>query len=238
MVSHADTVVTQRLPHGEAAVRWPADRDAMTSFKVAVTASAVILLMAGCGGSAPTSPTAAANSAPEASASASPAPAEQSPTPASNAPDGLLQAIKANGYADHDQLVFEFGGKKVSVRRIEFVSEVREDPSDRLVKLVGTSFLTVVFDGTLDTAPRESDPGKAQKYAGPTTIAPGLPVLKEVAVAGDFEFVLSFGVGMGTRACVTAKTHSAPARLVLDFWPDSARQPADAGCSGTIKVQR
>jgi hypothetical protein len=63
-------------------------------------------------------------------------------------------------------------------------------------------------------------------------------VLKEVAAAGDFEFVLSFGVGMARPACVTATTRSAPARLVLGFWHDSARKPAGATCTGTVKVQR
>jgi hypothetical protein len=207
----------------------------MTSFKMAVTATAAILFVTGCGVPAPV-PEPGAPTSP----SSPPASAVRSPTPgtASDAPDGLLQAIKTTGYADHDQLVFEFGGTQISVRRIEFVSEVREDPSDRPVVLAGTSFLAVVFDGTLDTSARVSDPSKAQKYTGPKRITPGMRVLKEVAATGDFEFVLSFGVGMGRAVCVSAKAHTAPARLVLDFWYDSTRKPADAGCAGLVKVQR
>ncbi|WP_203906406.1 AMIN-like domain-containing (lipo)protein [Rhizocola hellebori] len=213
----------------------------MTTLKSTLAACAAILLLAGCGAPA-SKPQAdpqqsAAPTAPS-SAAQSPAPASVLPLPTSDAPQGLLQAVQATAFADHDQLVFAFGGTKASVRRIEFVSEVREDPSDRPVSLAGNSFLVVVFDGTLDTAGREPDPGKARKYTGPTRITPGLPVLKEVAAAGDFEFVLSFGVGMGRPACVTAKTQTGPARLVLDLWHDRAHQPADAACSGTVKVQR
>ncbi len=203
----------------------------MTLFKIALAAGAAILFTAGCG-----KPAALSDSQASTSPVTSPATVQQSPRPSSTAPNGLLQAISATGFPDHDQLVFELGGPKVSPRRIEFVGEVREDPSYKLVPLAGTAFLEVVFNGTLDTAPRESDPGKAQRYEGPKRVAPGLPVLKEVAVSGDFEFVLSFGVGLSRPACVTVKTATGPARLILDVWHDRAHQPADATCKGVVKV--
>jgi hypothetical protein len=203
----------------------------MTLLKIALAAGAAILFTAGCAKPAPQpqASTASATSPP-------PATAQQSPRTSATAPDGLLQAIITTGFADHDQLVFEFGGTRVSPRRIEFVKEVREDPTDKPVPLAGTAFLEVVFDGTLDTAAREADPGKSQRYEGPKRLAPGLPVIKEVAVSGDFEFVLSFGVGLSRPACVTAKTGTGPARLVIDIWHDRAKQPADAVCTGTVKA--
>src|SRR5215218_3449408 len=197
----------------------------MTKFKNALATCTAILLAAGCGGPSPSQTAASATTGP--SPATSPAAAQTSPPPSAG-PPFLLQAIDATGKADHDELVFTFGGKDASVRRIEFVGEVRADPSDRPVPLVGTSFLEVVFDGTLDTAPRESDPAQARKYTGPTRITVSLPVLKEVAVSGDFEFVLSFGVGLGKAACITAKTQAGPARLVLQIWHDRAYQPAGA----------
>jgi len=203
----------------------------MTFFKISLAAGAAILFAAGCG-----KPASLSDSQTSTSPVTSPATTQQSPRPSATAPNGLLQAINTTGFADHDQLVFEFGGTKASPRRIEFVGEVREDPSYKLVPLAGTAFLEVVFDGTLDTAPRESDPGEAQRYEGPKRVAPGLPVIKEVAVSGDFEFVLSFGVGLSRPACVTAKTSSGPARLVIDVWHDRAHQPADATCTGKVKA--
>jgi hypothetical protein len=75
-----------------------------------------------------------------------------------------------------------------------------------------------VFDGaTLDTALWESDPAKARRYTGPQRFTPDLPVLKEVAVAGDFEAVLRFGIGLSGQAATKIEELSSPARLVIDF---------------------
>jgi hypothetical protein len=146
---------------------------------------------------------------------ANPQPTTSSPSP----PGGLLQAIRTGRHSDHDRLVFEFGGSNAPEHRLRYVDQVREDPSDRPVTLQGTAFLQVVFDGaTLDTSASESDPSKAQRYHGPVRLTPGLPLVKDVAVAGDFERVLSFGVGLARPAGLRVQTLTAPARVVIDFW--------------------
>ena len=100
------------------------------------------------------------------------------------------------------------------------------DPSDRVLPLRGTAFLHVALEpATLDTTAREADPADARRYAGPTRVTPGLPLLKEVAVAGDFEGVLSFGVGLARPAGLRVQTLTAPARVVIDFWYHPSRQP-------------
>src|SRR5262249_31038083 len=80
--------------------------------------------------------------------------------------------------------------------------------------------------GRLDTAPVEPDPAKARRYTGPTRLAPGYPLLKELAGAGDFEAVLSFGLGLASVAGLSTSTSGAT--LTLDLWrtaPDTMLWP-------------
>ena len=65
----------------------------------------------------------------------------------------------------------------------------------------GDAFLSAVMPGgTLDTTPQVTDPTNARSYAGPRRIRPNLDVVEEIAAAGDFEGVLTFGVGIDERA--------------------------------------
>jgi hypothetical protein len=48
------------------------------------------------------------------------------------------------------------------------------------------------------------------------TITPRLPMLRQLKPAGDFEAVLSFGVGLASRSGYRAFTLTGPARLVID----------------------
>jgi len=139
----------------------------------------------------------------------------QAPEPA---PAGLLVEMRAASHPGYDRLVLEFGGEKAPPHQMRFVDEVRQDPSDMLVPLRGTRFLLIVFDGaTLDTTRWEMDAGKSRRYTGPDRISPDLALLKQVAIAGDFEAVLSFGVGLSRDVKLDVQVLSAPARLVIDF---------------------
>jgi len=146
------------------------------------------------------------------------APASAPAPPKDPAPAGLFVEMRAASHPGYDRLVFEFGGDKPPSHRIEPVDEVRHDPTDKLIPLQGKRFVRVVFDGAvLDTAQWESDPAKSRRYTGPDRITPGLPLVKEVAIAGSFEAVLSFGVGLSGQAEMKVEVLSSPARLVIDF---------------------
>jgi hypothetical protein len=181
---------------------------------------ALAILTAGAGCAAAPSTPSGSDSAPP-PAVASPLPSQVDIAPASTsapAPAGLLVEMRAASHPGFERLVFEFGGEKPPPYRIQAVDEVRQDPTDKLISLRGKRFFVVVFDGgTLDTAPRESDPAKARRYTGPERITPDLPLLREVAIAGDFEAVLSFGVGLSGPARTDVQVLSSPARLVIDF---------------------
>jgi hypothetical protein len=113
-------------------------------------------------------------------------------------------------------VVFEFTGPPPAYQ-VTYVNEVREDPSDRPVALEGDAFLLVVMHGgTLDTTPQVTDPKQARSYAGPRRIRPDLDVVEEIAAAGDFEAVLSFGIGIDERAPFRVLRLSGPGRIVVD----------------------
>src|ERR1700674_1911006 len=62
----------------------------------------------------------------------------------------------------------------------------------------------------------------------PTDLKPGLPSVREVAQIGNFERVVSYGVGLGTPACFRVLELSGPTRLVIDV-----QTPADAPAATT-----
>jgi hypothetical protein len=159
---------------------------------------------------APTPPSSTSSNV-ESSVPAAPSPAREP------APAGLLVEMRAASHPGYDRLVFEFGGDKPPPHKTQVVSEVRHDPSDKLIPLQGKRFLYVVFDpARLDTTPVDG-PDKARRYTGPDRITPDLSLLKEVAIAGDFEAVLSFGVGLSGETTFEVQELTSPARLVIDF---------------------
>jgi hypothetical protein len=57
----------------------------------------------------------------------------------------------------------------------------------------------------------------------PSDLTPNLPEIREVAQIGNFERVVSYGVGLATPACFRVLELSGPTRLVIDV-----QTPADA----------
>jgi len=187
-------------------------------------------LPAGCAGTARptvagpatptiTTPTPTATSPTSAPAGATPPTATTTACRPDDGPGGILRALTVEHLADRDRVVFQFHGRgSIQAPRIAYVDKVTEDPSDRPVALLGQAFLTVVFhDARLDTAPIESDPDKVVRYDGPTRLTPGWPLLRELAVTGDFEAVLSFGLGLSHRAGIRTTAPRGAACLILDL---------------------
>ncbi len=144
---------------------------------------------------------------------------EASPSPTMVHAQGVLVAIRATHHSDHDSVEFEFGGAQPPDERHQYETEIRFDPSDQVVTLQGNAFLRVVFHGAaLDNLTYENDPAKQEKYQGPTRIAPQLQVVKELAVAGNFESVLSFGIGLDHQARVTVDRLNGPPRVTINLW--------------------
>jgi hypothetical protein len=195
------------------------------------TALAVVLGLAGCGNDQTAST--AQSATPPATSSApatAPSPAQSGASAAAAAPTGtgprsregmpspasLLTAIRTAHQPSYDRLVFDFAGPRPGYR-VEYVPSITEDPSDRPVALKGGAFLRVVFQGaTLDTAQQSAPGATARRYTGPKRLTPGLPAVKDIAAAGDFEAVLSFGIGVDHKAGFRVLELNGPSRIVID----------------------
>lgn len=131
-------------------------------------------------------------------------------------PASLLTVIRVTEQPGFERIVFEFDGLAPAYD-VSYVDQVHHDPSGAVVALEGDAFLLVRMPGaTLDTAFQESNPADARSYPGPQRIHPQLRQVKDVAVAGDFETVLSFGIGMDHRAPFRILRLADPSRIALD----------------------
>ena len=194
-----------------------------------------LLLLGGCGGNGgsgeanpladPATPVAGAPAArtpvPTAPPSLSAAPLAHpaaDPCDSDDGPPGVLAALSTSSLADRDRVVFQFHGHAAPDVTATYVGRITEDPSDRPVPLRGSAFLSVVFDGgRLDTAPIELDPSKVVRYDGPTRLTPRHPILQELAVSGDFEAVLSFGLGLSHHSIVRTTSPQGRGCVIIDL---------------------
>ncbi len=128
-------------------------------------------------------------------------------------PAAVLRSIRTSHSSSYDRVVFEFSGKLPGYR-VDYRSAITEDASDRPVPLAGHAFLNIAMQGaTLDNAFQ----GGHERYTGPTRITPSYGQLREIASSGDFEAVLSFGLGLDHRAGFRVLTLSQPSRIVVDI---------------------
>jgi hypothetical protein len=132
---------------------------------------------------------------------AAPAGAQSTPT---------LVDVRAGSHAGFDRVVFEFRGA-VPEHRIGYVDQLVEDGSGDPVSVAGAADLEVVFQGA--NAHREN----GSPTISPRRFSPGLPAVKEIAQLGDFEAVVSYGIGVDQRRPIEVSTLSGPSRLVIDI---------------------
>ena len=130
-------------------------------------------------------------------------------TPAGAQSTPTLVDVRAGGHAGFDRVVFEFQGD-VPQHRIDYVDQLVEDGSGNPVSVAGQADLEVVFQG----ANAHADDGSPT--VTPRRFSPGLAAVKEVAQIGDFEAVVSYGIGVDRRRPVEVSTLSGPSRLVVD----------------------
>jgi hypothetical protein len=102
-----------------------------------------------------------------------------------------------------DRIVFDFTGGVPSydLSRQESAAFVK-DPSGQPVTLAGNAGIKLVF--------RDAD---AQGIADQS---PNLPAVRQIVQLGNFERVLSYGIGLSSSQCVRVLELSNPSRLVVD----------------------
>lgn len=166
---------------------------------------------------------------------AAPAVAAASGPAAVASPVPTLTAVRAARHAGYDRLVFQFAGSLPARHVLSWVPQVVQDASGRPMAVRGRAFVRVVFD-----------PARAHNATGAPTYTrrlPGLadfPVLAAVVPAGDFENVVSFGLGLWQRTALHVFVLAAPPRLVIDARVPSAPPPrlgsVDAGRLVPLRV--
>lgn len=150
---------------------------------------------------------------------AEPAPTNTDPVtdPAGpTAPAAVLKNIRWADRGTYDRVVLDFSGS-FGGYTVQYVPELTEDPTGDPVPLAGGAVLAVVVQGaTRNNAFQTSDTTPLSTYGGPDKVVPGLASVKEVADAGDFEAVLTFGIGVDHTAGFKVFKLTGPDRLVID----------------------
>jgi hypothetical protein len=131
---------------------------------------------------------------------AAPADAQSVPT---------LVDVRAGRHPGFDRVVFQFRGA-VPQHRIRYVDQLVQDGSGNPVSVAGAADLEVVFHGA-NAHNQDGSPS-----VSPRRFSPGLPAVKEIAQVGDFEAVVSYGIGIDHRRSIKVSTLSGPSRLVID----------------------
>jgi hypothetical protein len=133
-------------------------------------------------------------------------PSQQPATP-------TLVAVRAAYHPEatpkYDRIVFEFSGP-VPFLRIEYVKQLIADGSGFPVPITGRAILSV------QCTPARAHSDKGQVTA-PKTMKLRLPIVKEIVSAGDFEAVVTYGIGLARKAETRILTMGSPSRIVIDF---------------------
>jgi hypothetical protein len=101
-----------------------------------------------------------------------------------------LVQVTAQHYSGHDTLIFQFRGGVPAKYSARYVPKVTADPSGLPVNVVGSALLRVTF------SPAAGHNANGVVTYGPARRTYAMPELIQVVKAGDFESVLSFGVGV------------------------------------------
>ena len=155
-------------------------------------------------------------------------PAPTNTAPVTGAGTGLstLVNVRTGRHDRYDRTVFDFTGGTPSYR-VEYgtlVHVARGDP----IPLAGPADLVVVFH---DAFAHNVETG-ATTYDTNRVLDPNLPTLRQIKFGGDFEGVVSAGLGLADRVGFRVFTLHNPERVVVDV----AHQPAQAFGTTTVWV--
>ena len=82
----------------------------------------------------------------------------------------------------------------------------------------GASGQQITLSGTAGVLVTVHSASESASYNGATDFSQaGFPVLKEARLTQDFEGTVTWGLGLGSAACMRVFTLVGPSRLVIDF---------------------
>ncbi len=123
-----------------------------------------------------------------------------------------MTAIRTGNNPGFDRVVLDLTAGPAPTVGYLLLDELTSDPSGEIVWLTGEYFINVNAHGAAahDAAGHPTYPGP-QKFR-----TRNLQNVMAVAVTGDFEGVLSIGLGVRSRTTVNVFTLTAPNRVVID----------------------
>jgi hypothetical protein len=133
-------------------------------------------------------------------------------SPPGTAGQAELYRVGVGCHATYDRLVLRFRFAKPGYR-VESVTRVAQDPSGRPVPLLGSARLLVV----VRAARAHTAAGTAALV--PAVVSPLCTNLRQVKKVGDFEGVVSFGLGLRHAAGFRVFRLQNPTRIVIDIAP-------------------
>ncbi len=126
-------------------------------------------------------------------------------------PATRLTGVRNGRQEGYDRIVFDFSGPLPGSESVQYVAGVTQDGSGAPVPLNGEAFLKAVF-----SVAEAHDDGGALSFPQGKRFDPGLTTVKEVALAGDFEGYVSFGLGVAGKVSFRVFELSNPSRVVVD----------------------
>jgi hypothetical protein len=125
--------------------------------------------------------------------------------PPGTAAVAAISTVTVGRHAGFDRVVFRVSGPTLGYQ-VRYVDRLVEDPTGTALPLAGSAVLQVTLrqtDWTERPSPRLNR-------------SPGLPALRQVRSAGEFEGVAVFGIGQATRAGFQVFRLTGPDRIVVD----------------------
>lgn len=133
-----------------------------------------------------------------------------------------LVAVRVGSHTGYDRITFEFAPPKapspantLPKYSVTKVDQVTQDGSGNPVQIGGAALYSLVMQGASGVDLSGSEP--VITYKGPKEFKPNFPVLTELEHAGDFENVLSWGIGLKAPRCIKTSQLNSPLRLVVDI---------------------
>lgn len=120
-----------------------------------------------------------------------------------------LWRVRAGNDGTFDRIVFDQRFSP-SGYVVHYVKQVVADASGRPVHVKGHYFLTVSLPDTSTSSAAGTPTNVLQKYT------PNLPAVTQIKKTGEFENVVSFGIGLRHKRGFRVERLKSPLRLVID----------------------
>ena len=123
-------------------------------------------------------------------------------------PTAFVTAVRTGSHPGYDRITFEFKDNLPGIVELhpQSNSTFTHDASGQMETIAGTYGLRIVIRGA----------DEHTNYSGATDFKTSYADLKEAKLFGDFEGVITWGLGLAKPACFHVSTLTGPNRLVID----------------------